>query len=317
MILDNKALLTEKLKEKAFAEGFNPIGIANVPGSIRIQTRTAALQRWLDAGYQAEMNWMQAPRRQNIESLLDGVQSVVVVGLNYFVDKKRAPNSLKIARYAWGNDYHKIIEKKLKRVGIWLKEESPDCRWRICVDSTPLLEKAWAEEAGVGWIGKNSNLINSKTGSWMVLGFLLTTEKLEPDKPAMPKCEKCNICINLCPTDAITEPFVINANKCISYHTIENRNIELPSNIEKKMGNWVAGCDICQETCPWNKDIESNNDIEVQPKNWLLNIKASEALKWDENTWKEKLKGSSLKRIKPWMWKRNISAAVKNKGSLK
>ncbi len=301
--------LSQCLKEKARAEGFNPVGIARVTGSSRIQLRNASLERWLEAGNQGDMKWMQDPKRKNIESLLEGVSSVLAVGLNYYIDQKPKNNALLIGRYAWGQDYHKVIEKRLKKVGRWLESKKKNCKWRVCVDSTALLEKAWAEEAGIGWIGKHSNLINSNEGSWMVLGFLLCTEPLTADKPSKPLCGICRKCIDHCPTQAITEPFVIDSNKCIPYHTIENRQPVLPENISKSMGRWIAGCDICQEICPWNqKNLTSSEDADMQPKEWVINLTKDQVLSWSDDQWKENLKNSSLKRIKPWMWRRNANS---------
>jgi len=310
-IEENKKL-TKKLKTKAFEEGFDAVGIAKVPGSSRIKLRSEALERWLEAGHQAKMGWMKAKRRKNIETLLDGVQSVLAVGLNYFVDVEKRPKDLLIARYGWGKDYHKLIEKKLKNVAKFLENEKPNTKWKICVDSSALLDKAWAEEAGIGWIGKNSNLINSKIGSWMVLGHLLSTENLIADEPAKSLCGGCQKCIEACPTKAIEEPFVVNSNNCLAYHTIENREKVLPEEISKKMGNWIAGCDICQDVCPWNqKKIPSSTESELQPSEWILNLNKKEALSWSDLEWKEKLSGSALKRIKPWMWRRNINSIIK------
>ena len=301
--------LSQKLKEQASKAGFKPVGIAKVPGSSRIKLRTASLQRWLDAGHQADMGWMEAPRRQNIETLLKGVKSILSVGLNYYVDIQRNPNSLAIARYAWGKDYHKIIEKKLKIIGQWLEKQRPSCNWKVCVDSSPMLDKAWAEEAGIGWIGKNSNVINYSQGSWLLIGHLLCTEKLIPDKPAIPLCGECDDCIKACPTKAITEPFVIDSRLCLAYHTIENRNQNIPKEITKSIGNWVAGCDICQDICPWNKkQLTSSQEPELMPEEWILKLTKEEAVSWTDEEWKDKLRGTTLKRIKPWMWRRNAKA---------
>ncbi len=306
---EDQKKLSAALKKEAMLQGFNPIGIANVPGSNRITLRTAALERWLTAGYQADMGWMEAPRRKNIETLLKGVKSVLAVGLNYYVETKRKPGTLSIARYAWGSDYHKILEKRLKHLGQWLEKQRPNCQWKTCVDASPLLEKAWAEEAGIGWIGKHSNIINPKNGSWIVLGHLLCTEQLIADKPSKSQCGNCKICIESCPTQAITEPFVIDSSKCIAYHTIENRNSSLPKEIKNSMGTWVAGCDICQDVCPWNnKKLTCNNDPAVIPKDWIMNLTPKKALSWDDEKWKKNLKGTALKRIKPWMWRRNTKA---------
>ena len=306
--------LTKKIKEKAIKEGFDVVGIATVPGSSRIKLRTDSLERWLQAGHQAKMEWMKNPRRKNIENLLEGVQSVLAVGLNYYVDTDKTPRDISIARYGWGKDYHKVIEKKLKRIARFLEIERPKAKWKICVDTSAFLEKAWAEEAGIGWIGKHSNIINPKIGSWMFLGHLLCTEVLEADEPSKPICGECEKCIKACPTNAIEEPFTINSNKCLAYHTLENRDQQLPENIINRMGNWIAGCDICQDVCPWNhKNIPSTTEPDLQPAEWILNITRKDALSWSDSKWKEKLNQSALKRIKPWMWRRNINSISKKK----
>ena len=303
--------LSKRLKQRAREEGFNPVGLARLPGSHRLQLRTAALERWLDQNHQAGMAWMAAPRRRDAAQLMDGVQSLLAVGLNYYVRTTPKPGRLKVARYGWGRDYHRVVEQRLKRVGRWLSEQRPNCRWRVCVDSAPLLDKAWAEEAGLGWIGKHSNVIHAERGSWMVLGHLLTTEALEADEPARSLCGRCQACIDACPTDAIREPFVVDANRCLSYHTIENREPSLPPKIADALGPWVAGCDICQEVCPWNhRTLPSSDDPELQPKPWLLDLHRSDVLNWDDASWGERLRGSALRRIKPWMWRRNAEAST-------
>ena len=302
--------LNRALKQQALAQGFNPVGIARLPGGPRLQLRTAALQRWLEAGHQADMGWMAAPRRQDASTLLDNACSLLAVGLNYFVDAQPEPGSLRVARYGWGRDYHRVVEQRLRRVGRWLSEQRPDCRWRVCVDMAPLLDKAWAEEAGLGWIGKNSNLIHSQRGSWMVIGHLLTTLPLEPDEPARSLCGRCTACLDACPTKAITEPFVVDSRRCIAYHTIENREQQLPSAIREAIGPWVAGCDICQDVCPWNhKQLPSSEEPELQPRPWLLKLSRDDLDSWDADTWDTNLRGSALRRIKPWMWRRNAAAA--------
>ena len=303
--------LSIKLKEKALQEGFALAGIASIPGSKRLNLRTDSLQRWLDNNYHDEMKWMEANRRKNIESLLNGARSVLSVGLNYLTLQTNNQNKIKIGKFGQGDDYHKIITKKLKKLGKWLQIQLPDCKWKICVDTSPLLEKAWAEESGLGWIGKNSNLINTKYGSWITLGFLILDQKLIPDEPYSSLCGKCEKCIEECPTNAITEPFVINSTLCIAYHTIENRNIEFPKKIKENLNGWIAGCDICQDVCPWNQNVPININVEVQPKEWIANLN-SDSLNWNDQEWSDKLKGTTLKRIKPWMWRRNIKAALKN-----
>ena len=310
----NVAQLSLALKQRAREEGFEPVGIASLPGSSRLQMRTAALQRWLDAGHQADMGWMSAPRRLSAETLLEGAHSILAVGLNYHVKAERRADRLAVARYAWGRDYHRVVNQRLRRVGRWLESKRPQCRWRVCVDAEPLMDKAWAEEAGLGWIGKHSNVIHARRGSWMVIGHLITTEPLKADQPAQAQCGRCSACIDACPTAAITEPFVVDARRCIAFHTIENRSSELPETIAGALGPWVAGCDICQDVCPFNQGtIPSSNDTDVQPRPWLLDLQAEQIQTWSDEQWDDRLRGSALRRIKPWMWRRNAAAAQLNK----
>ena len=305
--------LALQLKQQARQLGFDPVGLAAVPAGERLGLRTAALERWLAAGYQADMAWMADPRRRAVEQLLPGVRSLLAVGLNYYVATDRAPGSLKVARYGWGRDYHRLIDGRLRRLGRWLEQQVPGVRWRACVDSAPLLDKAWAEEAGLGWIGKHGNLIHRKRGSWLLLGHLLTSLELPADAPAQPLCGSCSRCLPACPTGAISEPFVVDSRRCIAFHTIENRDAELPAAIATALEGWVAGCDICQEVCPWNQQpLASSDDPDLQPRPWLLDLRAESALQWGDEEWDEKLRASALRRIKPWMWRRNLRASEGN-----
>ena len=309
-IIENKKKLSYELKKKAIIEGFALSKLASIPGSSRLKLRTQALERWLAKNYHGEMRWMEAERRKNIESLLKGAKSVLAVGYNYLSEHHKENTKFKVGKFGQGEDYHKVIYKKLKKVGKWINKEIPDCKWKICVDTSPLLEKAWAEETGIGWIGKNSNLINKDYGSWITLGFMILSKDFEPDIPSPSLCGGCEKCIEKCPTNAITEPFVINSDLCIAYHTIENKNQIFPEHIEQNLNGWIAGCDICQDVCPWNNAVPFNQSIEAYPQSWINELNV-ESLSWDEKKWKLNLKGSTLKRIKPWMWKRNIKAILK------
>ena len=310
--LKDKKAISKKLKARAIAEGFTISGIASIPGSSRLKLRSSALERWLLNNNHGEMKWMEAERRKNISSLLEGAKSVLSVGFTYISSQNNNKDKiLKIGKFSQGADYHKVIYKKLKKIGRWINREIPNCKWKICVDTSPLLEKAWAEESGLGWIGKNSNLINKKNGSWFTLGFMILSEDLAPDKPHQSLCGKCDKCIEHCPTNAIVEPFVIKSDLCIAYHTLENREKTIPKKIQKNLNGWVAGCDICQDICPWNKSVPYNNSVETTPKEWIKDLNF-ESLSWDDKTWKKNLTGTTLKRIKPWMWRRNIKANLKS-----
>jgi epoxyqueuosine reductase len=303
--------LAAELKEAALRLGFEPVGLAAVPGGPRMGLRTASLERWLAAGHQADMGWMADPRRRAVEELLPGVRSLLAVGLNYYVAAHPVPGSLRVARYGWGRDYHRVIDQRLRQLGRWLETQVPGVRWRACVDSAPLMDKAWAEAAGLGWIGKHGNLIHAQRGSWLLLGHLLTNLELPADAPARPLCGSCSRCIPACPTGAICEPFVVDSRRCIAFHTIENRDPQLPAAIADQLQGWVAGCDICQEVCPWNqRPLSSSEDAAVQPQPWWLDLQAQQALQWTDDTWDSKLRASTLRRIKPWMWRRNIRAAL-------
>ena len=310
----DKKEISKKLKERAIFEGFTIAGIASIPGSSRIKLRTNALERWLSNNYHAEMKWMEAERRKNISSLLEEAKSVLSVGFTYINSHNNINNNslFKIGKFSQGEDYHKVIYKKLRKIGKWIDLEIPNCKWKICVDTSPLLEKAWAEESGLGWIGKNSNLISKKNGSWFTLGFMILTEDLIPDKPHQSLCGKCDMCIQQCPTKAIVEPFVIKSDLCIAYHTIESRKKIFPKKIEENLNGWIAGCDICQDVCPWNKAVPYNNTSETTPREWIKNLNI-DSLSWDNEIWARNLQGTTLKRIKPWMWKRNMQANLRNK----
>jgi epoxyqueuosine reductase len=295
------------IKQKALEIGFDLVGIAavttdNYPEIDRLKT-------WLGLGYHADMAWMENSKRQNIKELMPSVNSVISVGLNYYTPHKHDETSAKISRYGWGRDYHRILGKKLKALSLWLQAQGQDIETKYYVDTAPIAEKAWAQRAGIGWIGKHSNLISRSHGSWLFLGEVLTNLRLEPDRPHTEHCGTCTRCIDACPTGAIAQPFVVDANRCIAYHTIENRAEFLPADLN--LNNWVAGCDICQDVCPWNQRFAQVTAIEeFQPYPQNVNPQLADLAAISDQQWDKDFIGSALRRIKPDRLRRNAQAAI-------
>ncbi len=309
--------LKQQIEDRARAIGFHAVGIASIdPNS----THTAAtrLQEWLSWGYQAEMAWMSDPRRQDIYQLMPSAKTVIAVALNYYTPHQRpeSPDYAKIARYAWGRDYHKVLTKKLKQLTTWLIQSFDDVEARYYVDTGPIQDKYWAQAAGIGWIGKNGNVINRQYGSWIFLGEIVTNIQPIPSDPHAQHCGTCTRCISACPTGAITQPFVVDANRCIAYHTIENRAETLPPEIANHLHGWVAGCDICQDVCPWNQRFAQPTDVaDFQPYPSNLAHTLTELGSLTDEAWDRSYRGSALRRIKPAMWRRNAIANLHTLGS--
>jgi epoxyqueuosine reductase len=247
--------LIETIRRHALSLGFSAMGVAP---SHTLKQDEVALKRWLDLGYHGDMAYMaRAPyRRTRPLEVLPGAQSVIVLATNYYPgdppEKPIASITARVSRYAWGRDYHLVIEERLKQLEGFIKlQEGPDVKCRSYVDYGPILEKSVARDAGLGFIGKNTLLITESFGSWVFLSVILTTLVLTPGQPQTSQCGSCRLCLEACPTDALTDPFVLDARKCISYLTIENKN-EIPDHLKSRIGNWIFGCDICQEVCPYN-----------------------------------------------------------------
>lgn len=297
------------VKQKALELGFHKVGIAAVDGWD--QAPVAHLQRWLDWGYQADMAWMARPVRQDVREVMPGVRSVIAVALNYYTGQERSPdpNHAKIARYGWGRDYHRVMDKRLKALTRWLLDQGTGIEARYYADTGPVQDKVWAERAGLGWIAKNSNVITREYGSWVFLGEVLTNIPLIPDPPHTQHCGTCTRCLEACPTGAIAQPFVVDANRCIAYHTIENRAEDLPESLKPNLQGWVAGCDICQDVCPWNQRFAQETDVaDFQPYPWNVNPTLVELAELSDEEWGDRFQGSALRRIKPTMWRRNARA---------
>ncbi len=300
--------ITRKIKNKAFDIGFHKVGIAN-PHTIYKDNAVYNLQNWLSLGYQADMAWMSNPKRFDITQCMPDIKSVITVALNYYTPHKHSNNINygKVSRYAWGKDYHKVLQQKLKLFCKWLTNKN--IKATCYVDTGPVQEKVWAERSGIGWIAKNGNVITKEFGSWVFLGVILTNLNLISDTPHAKHCGTCRRCLDICPTKAIVSPFVVDSRRCIAYHTIENRSKNLPKNIADNLNRWVAGCDLCQDICPWNKRFSQETNIQdfyPYPGNISLNLK--EILNFTEMQWQQKFSSSSLKRIKAAAWQRNASA---------
>jgi epoxyqueuosine reductase len=296
--------LAQQIRDRLTQAGFHKIGIARISDW---EPHSPNLESWLANGNHATMDWMQAPKRQDITQVMPDAQSIISVALNYYTDQTRptGPEYGKISRYGWGRDYHKVLHKKLKATAQWMETQF-ETRTRYYADTGPIQDKLWAERAGLGWIAKNSNLITTDYGSWVFLGEILTAIPLPPDKPHTQHCGTCTRCIDACPTDAIT-PFTIDANRCIAYHTIENRGETIPKDIP--LHGWVAGCDICQDVCPWNQRFAKVTDVEdFQPYPQNVGPKLTDLAELTQADYDDRFRASALRRIRLDMMRRNAQA---------
>ena len=248
--------MKEIIREQALALGFDTVGFCSADPPSTID----ALIQWTDKGYHGTMEYMvrHLALRKNPRELLASARTVIAVTQNYRQDTAHEPGRPRIATYALGRDYHKTLRGRLRRLGNWIERERPGTEWRACVDSAPILEREYANRAGLGWYGKNTCLIDTKRGSWFVIGLLLTSLEIEPDKPAKGGCGTCTKCIDACPTQAIVyeqERWQVDARRCISYLTIEHKG-DIAPELQSKIGDWTFGCDVCQQVCPFNEQRE-------------------------------------------------------------
>ncbi|OUL30780.1 tRNA epoxyqueuosine(34) reductase QueG [Nostoc sp. T09] len=300
---------SDAIKEKAKELGFHKAGIAAVDGVD--ETAKQRLQAWIALGYNADMEWMANPKRQDIRLVMPEVRSLVSVALNYYTPHQRPEGEeyAKISRYGWGRDYHKVMHKKLKALSTWLQSLGEGVQARYYADTGPVQDKVWAQKAGIGWIAKNGNVITREYGSWVFLGEIFTNLELECDRPSTEHCGTCTRCLEACPTNAIINPYVVDANRCIAYHTIENRAEKLPQTVKSNLQGWVAGCDICQDVCPWNLRFAQGTDVaEFNPYPGNLAPKLIELAKITDEEWEQQFPASALRRIKPEMLRRNARA---------
>jgi epoxyqueuosine reductase len=249
------------------------------------------------------MRWMARDVEKRVDPLeiFPQAKSVVVVALNYFTphQHQQSPATGKVSRYAWGDDYHDVVKEKLASLLSWIREQEPRAEGKICVDIQPTMDKAWAVRAGLGWLGKHSNVITPEYGSWVFIGELLLNLELDHDTQRVEDhCGTCTLCIDACPTAAITETYVVDSNKCISYATIELRAPELPVEVEENLSGWFYGCDICQDVCPWNRFETSTAEIRFAPREGNVDAELADILELTPETYAARFRGSAMKRAK-------------------
>jgi len=293
--MHNKSDLSNFIKEKAIETGFDDCGISSVE---ILQDESLKLKDWLSAKMHADMIWMEKniEKRKELDLMVPGAKSVISLVLNYKPSEDLEFNSrYKISKYAYGKDYHQVIKKMLKHLAKEINKKK-NISWRSFTDSAPVFEKSYAQRAGLGWIGKNSSLLNKEFGSFFFLAELVVDIELEYDKlNDFDYCGNCTKCLDSCPTEAINDDRTINSNKCISYHTIENKS-DISSSLHKKLNNYIFGCDICQNVCPWNSKTAENKVKGFQPSEELLNLTDADWERMTENQFNDIFKQSPLKR---------------------
>jgi epoxyqueuosine reductase len=303
------------IKQQAIAQGFNKVGIVRAEP---LDKEARLLEEWLARGYHGNMQWMNrnVEKRVNPIELLPDARSVVVVALNYYTPDQHHSDATtgKVSRYAWGDDYHDVVGDKLRSLLAWIKQQRPEAEGKVCVDIQPVMDKAWAVRAGIGWLGKHTNVITPEFGSWVFIGeLLLNLELVYNLDPIEDHCGTCTLCIDACPTQAITEPYLVDSNKCISYGTIEVRDAELPAALSDKLSGWLYGCDICQDVCPWNRFEQVTDERRFQPREGNVNATLKDVLQLTPETYAERYRGSAMKRAKLAGLQRNARALISTK----
>lgn len=295
---------TQIIKTEAKRLGFDFCGISKAEF---LREEAPRLEAWLKVNRHGKMEYLENhfDKRLDPTLLVDGAKSVVSLLYNYYPEQTQNPEAPKISKYAYGLDYHDIIKEKLKEFLNTLKEQIGEISGRAFVDSAPVLDKAWAKKSGLGWIGKNSNLINKQKGSFFFIAELIIDLDLEHDGPIKDYCGTCTKCIDACPTGAIVEPYIVDGSKCISYLTIELKDA-IPVEFKDKMDKWVFGCDVCQDVCPWNSFSEFHNEPQFKNTNGLLDYSSGDWHDLSEELFNKVFKGSAVKRTKFKGLKRNL-----------
>lgn len=309
------ALLASDIKQWGLELGFQAIGIADV----ELGEAETHLRNWLNAGYHGEMDYMAAhgTRRSRPAELVPGTVRVISARMDYLpnaADPERVLDDATvgyISRYALGRDYHKVLRHRLQRLASRIEQQIGKFGYRVFTDSAPVLEKPIAEKAGLGWIGKHTNVLSRDAGSWFFLGEIYTDLPLPADAPSSNHCGTCQACIDICPTQAILGPYQLDARRCISYLTIELRG-SIPEEFRPMLGNRIYGCDDCQLVCPWNKFAQLTTEPDFAPRHLLDASKLVELFAWSEAEFLERTEGSAIRRIQYEQWLRNIAVALGN-----
>lgn len=312
----NRIERTDIIKATARELGFDLVGIASADQLIE---EGGNLRRWLGAGYHAEMNYMaRAPeRRIDPRALLPDARSVICVAMNYFVQDESPPvaHDAKISRYARGDDYHDVLESRLERLVDFLRSLSPDATATVCVDRRATMDKAWAVRSGIGWLGKHSNVINREIGSWFFLGEVITSLDLVADAPIEEFCGTCTACIDACPTDAIVQDYVVDSARCISFHTIESKQEEIPHVLGARFENWIFGCDICQDVCPWNSFARTTTEARFFPRDEIVATAPQQFLAMNPSEFELRFAGNSIMRARLSGMQRNARNLLRRAAS--
>ena len=301
---------TEQIKQKALDIGFHKVGIVRAEP---LRAEGERFNEWLAKNYHGSMAWLkrELEKRADPGLLFPGAKSIVVAALNYYTSHEHEDSNEKgkISRYAWGDDYHDVLKGKLRELLAFIKSMDEAADGKICVDTAPIMDKAWAVRAGLGWLGKHSNLITKEYGSWVFLGEILLNLELEYETETVADhCGTCTACLDACPTGAIVEPYVVDSKRCLSYATIELRSSDLPAAITENLNGWLYGCDICQDVCPWNRFEKPTGEARFEPRAGNVSADLEEILALSPETYAARFRRSAIKRAKLGGLQRNARA---------
>lgn len=305
---------TNAIKAKALELRFHAVGIAAAEVLIDERQR---LEEWLRRGFHGEMPYMarDPEQRTNLQKIFPEARSVVVVAMNYYTPHPHVEDGHvgRVSRYAWGDDYHEVVGARLRELRNWIKQQWPEAEGKVCVDIQPVMDKAWAVRAGLGWMGKHTNVITRDYGSWVFIGELLLNLELEYEEDQLAdQCGSCTLCLDACPTGAIVQPYVVDANLCISHATIESRAATIRADVAERLDGWLYGCDVCQDVCPWNHTTPVTGESRFEPRERNLNASLVETLELTPESYADRFRGSAMKRAKLTGLQRNARALLEN-----